>query len=695
MQDGTQSAEARKVRKPTPLLVDDLRRFKGFARKLQASMSPGNKGGRLMEWASSVTDLHRILDVTKSLFLISQSHNEILLRVGLELATSKIAWKIFQWTEGDWYADDTKREWFRDVVQTNLTTVLESASGERADDERLAKANHKVKEVQSELEWAVEKCKVAEALVVQTSGQVQHLEHAFQDKSEQFLQTQTTLREAKAKLEAARANISAIEVKLRESRKVAAAVEAELRDADARSLGLEDDLVNYKAELNSFRAQARSHSDLAQDSDRLNVSKLKSSEARAQTADAAQRQMLANLQRNTAELETLTAVAETAKSEAAELRSVVDTLQDQVSVLQAGIASKDSNEEHPELERSLLELNAKFMQLSRDNEKLRCKLNSCQAGVKSCESEIRPSTVDGGMKTQTNKGVPKASSSGIRRVAETACEPDGLPQLASSLDKTRIALKKLEVENKQLKKALDGLHNNLKTVVSSCRESGVAMQVVEILDKLDVKKELKGSSVYPVWDRLYIDAMARIDRMELARCMSPDRRSMFSSTHSLPEETEQEHNMKASLLQVPVNSYDQLESHRSSSDSAQGADLSCFKACGSSDLALGADLPDASPICAPKSWSLPPCSASRQVRCGSAHRLRASRQASRGRASSAMSMSTTNGLTHHGEEYGAGSSSCRSLSPQKPSPKKKVDRTVSLPFLHGHKLPSWNDVQGM
>merc|ERR1719375_500023 len=135
MQDGVRVSTApAKVRKPAPLYVDDLKRFRGIARKL-AMRSPGNKGGLLLEWASSVTDLHRILDVRKSLFLLSQSHNEILLRVGLQLATSKIAWKIFQWTDGDWYADETRREWFRDVVQTNLTQVLETCSGERGYDD--------------------------------------------------------------------------------------------------------------------------------------------------------------------------------------------------------------------------------------------------------------------------------------------------------------------------------------------------------------------------------------------------------------------------------------------------------------------------------------------------------------------------------------------------------------------------------
>lgn len=663
-------SRSRKARKPAPLYVEDLRRFKGFARKLQAR-SPGNKGGMLMEWASSVTDLHRILDVTKSLFLINQSHNEILLRVGLELATSKIAWKIFQWTDGDWYADDTRREWFRDIVQTNLTTVLQTASGERADDERLATANQKVKEVQAELDAAVDKCQAAEALVLQTHSQVQNLERALGDKSEDLLQTQTQLREARVKLEDARANISNIEAKLRETRKAAAAVEAELRDADARCLGLEEDLAKSKAEL---KAQATTNDDLAKESDR-NSSKLKSCETRAQTADASQSKLLVDLKRNTAELESWISAAETAKAQAAELRSVVDQLQEQVVVLQTKAAFSGGDSASADLERALLDLNTKFIRLTSENEKLRDQLASAQVAIQSCESRIRPRTVDGGMQTaDIDKGVGNTSSSGSKRAAETSCESSVDAELMERLEKTRSALKKLETENKQLRKALDGLHSNLKTVVNTCRESGVAMQVVDVIDKLELKKELKGAGMCAVWDRLYSDAMERIERMERSRkeSVSPERRSM---SHSLPDEPEQDWQQKLSPPQIHIHSPDHLESHRNPSKSA-----------------LGADLPSVQANPAPKPWSLPPCSAPRPARCASAHRLRASRQASRGRTATAMS--STAGFGQSVEEYGAGLSPCRtpSLSPSK---KNKVERSVSLPFLHGYKLSSWQGGTGL
>jgi len=683
MQDDLRSpVAAKKVRKPTPLYVPDLRRFKGFARKLQVR-SPGNKGSVLLEWASSVSDLHRILDVTKSLFLISQSHNEILLRVGLELATSKIAWKIFEWTDGDWYADDARREWFRDIVQTNLTQVLETASGERAEDEKLANANQKVRDVQSELEVAEEKCKAAEALVAQTQGQLQNLECAFEHKSEDLLQTQDQLRDAQVKLDEARANITAIEAKLRKTRKAADAMESDLRDADARCLELEEDLMKHKADLKE--AQAGNQSELNKESEQCakkSASKFNSSEARAQTADATQRQMLTELERNTAELDTWIGACNAAKAQAAELHTVVDKLQDEVTMLQAGtLAEGGAHSDSADLERALLDLNSKFVKLAGENDKLRCQLNTAQAAIASCESRIRPSTVDGGMQTSPKaKSLCGVSGNKGKRVPEEAGHPND-DELRATLEKTRNSLKKLEEENVQLKKALDGLHTNLKTVVNTCRESGVALQVVEAIDTYELRKDSKGPAGV-VWDRLYGDAMERIHRTERCReaSASPERRCMSATRRHMMSGSEQDCNVTMSPPRVHVHAADQLESHRSSDD------------------ALGADLPFAPASTAPKSWSLPPCSASRQVRCGSAHRLRVSRQATRGRASSTNSpkknMASTCGFSQRSDEFDL-LSPCRSKSPQKKKEEKTLEKSVSLPFLHGYKLPSWQGGSGL
>lgn len=675
-------------------------KFKGFARKLAAS-SPGNcnKSVMLSEWASSVGDLHRVLDVTRSLYLINQSHNEILLRVGLELATSKIARNIFQWTDGDWYADDSRREWFRDVVQTNLTHVLETCSGEKGDDERLAKANRKVKEVQAELSVAVQKCNAAEALVEEEQSRIQNLESALEVKSEDLLRTQQQLSEAQVKLKEARANTSAIEAKLRETRKDAAAVEAQLRDADAKCLGLEGDMMKHKSELlnrekdyrNEMSGLQEQVGSLEKEKDRVaksNVDKSKSSDALAEAARAAQSKLVGDLQRKTAELESWVSAAEASKSQSAELRSTVSQLENKIESLQAEVCSSTAaNTNIVELENTLLDFESKFTAMNEDNCKLRDQLDaaletSClpprtgvdedktviRSRVHESAVERRPVTVEDGMQTDLEKRPPTAPvvastiapQAPIAEKTESVSEQRVDAELSSALEDTRSALHTLKAENKQLKTALDGLHTKLKSVASSCHDSGLALRVAEIVSKSEFKQNYAD---VPVFDRLYGDAMERVDRMERCRrdCLSPSR---CSSKSSAVDDAERGCSTSMTSWFAQVD----LANCTSPTLSANYG----------TKLEFLPDLSRASPQkLSMKSLSLPPCSVSRQVsRCASSHHLRSTRRPRSGK------LCTSNSVVGIGEELCATRSLCDRASPER----MRMNASTSLPFLHGHRL---------
>jgi DNA repair exonuclease SbcCD ATPase subunit len=535
------------------------------------------------------------------------------------------------------------------------------------DDERLAAASMQVKEVQAELALAVQRCHAAEAIVQQTSGRVRDLEHAFEDKSEDLLNTQQQLAEAQVRWQQAQANISAVEAKLHETRKSAAVVEAQLRDADARRLGLEDDLMRERERA----AQ-------------LNAPKINTPCPPAEVDDAARNKMLSELKRNTVELEKWVATAESAQSQAADLRVAVCRLEDQVALFQEEAGSTGgTSAKTAALKESLLDLNAKLTCLGKENAKLRCQLDEELArGAQSCQAvpevhasacTARPATGDVGMQTEVGKTM--------RDIALPTCAemPSADPiavdssqhvdaELASKLEKTRSALKKLEAENKQLKGALDSLNSNLKTVVSTCHDSSVAKHVAEIIDKLELKRELKGSGVCAVWDRLYCDAMTRVDRMERSRkdCLSP-LRSLSSSKGASLEELEQESPAKSQSPQrcqryshIDSDVHDSLRT--SSQDSTLASNLHC--------TTLGSTA---------TSWCLPPCSPTRQVRCASASRLRASRQSSRGGRAVRLCVP---------EDHSGSIAHCGTLSPVSP-PCRSLKSSVSLPFLHGHRLPSW------
>lgn len=696
-------------------ISDDLVDFKGFARKL-AQSSTENHGSLLVEWASSVADLHRVLDVTRSLYLLNQSHNEILIRVGIELATSETARGIIQWTDGDWYSDDSRREWFRDVVQTHTTHVLEMCSGERKDDKRLAAANLKMREAQAELSVAREKCEAAEATVEQTLCKVRNLERALEGKSNEFFETQQQLDEAQVQLKAAREKVSFSETKLRDSRKAVASVEAQLRDADARCLGLEEDLVKQKAELECLRVDVRSrdleigriqaeNASLLSQRDRAAVSTKPSTPARLSEQKIKEDHLL---RQKSAELQNWVSAAQAAEAQVSELRSVVELLQEKLTALeQAGSNSSTPDAvQVGELEKALADIKATVTSLDAENEALRGQLEAALAppprvvtpeSTPAEEVFVRPPSTP----PPVPRPAPPTDEIGTRDVKEErpvhvlkdqrpnpVCRnvTEAKSEAKSTLEDSRRSLKRLELENQQLKAALEGLHRKLRDVVGSCAESKAVSQLSEVISMVGTH-QMKFSK--NVWERLYGDAMHRVERIDRTEELPLLTRKSATSEQSPVEAQEQKVPQKG-LTTLAANAHQLVIEPDMSSPFRKLHD-------NPSDVLLGTKLfhHTVGGGWSQKSLSLPPCTVSRRMpKCASAYHLRSGRRA-RGK------MATTSG----GFEFGREDPRSGSISPQKGRPrgnfqcgsddsiscsispqKGRPSTSVSLPSLHGFRL---------
>lgn len=79
-------------------------------------------------WTQNVVDLHRVMGVAHSLYLILEHNNEAVLRVAMEIVTCRQSRKCLWWQDS-WYADDDKREGFRTTVRETMTKVLAFAKG--------------------------------------------------------------------------------------------------------------------------------------------------------------------------------------------------------------------------------------------------------------------------------------------------------------------------------------------------------------------------------------------------------------------------------------------------------------------------------------------------------------------------------------------------------------------------------------
>mmetsp|Transcript_28888 Transcript_28888/g.52816 ORF Transcript_28888/g.52816 Transcript_28888/m.52816 type:complete len:730 (-) Transcript_28888:193-2382(-) len=700
-----------KAKNHTVAIADDLVDFKGFARKLALSSSTENHGSLLVEWASSVADLHRVLDVTRSLYLLNQSHNEILLRVGIELATSETAKGIFQWTDGDWYGDDSRREWFRDVVQAHTTHVLEMCSGERKDDKKLAAANLKMREAQAELSVAMQKCEAAEATVEETRCKVRNLERALEGKSNEFLETQQQLDHAQVQLKAAREKVSISETKLRDSRKAVASVEAQLRDADARCLGLEEDLAKQKAELECLRVDVRSrdleigrmqaeNASLLSKNERVaepNASMKPSTPAQVSERKTNQERLL---RQKSAELKNWVTAAQAAEAQVTELRGVVDHLQEKLTVFeQAGDNSSTfAADQVGELEKALVDIKATVTSLDAENDALRGQLEAALAPPPRAvtpESKaadlplireeapvppktpppapklapmLAPSTDEMGLQAvKDTKSVEVPTSQHPKPVCSNVTEA---PVLKSTLEDSRRSLRRLELENQQLKTALEGLHRKLKSAVGSCPESGVVSQLSEVISMVDAH-QMKFSK--NVWERLYGDAMHRYERIDRTEELPLLTRKSAGAEEAAADEQEQKVFAKG-LATLSANLSANLNAHNQMVIE-QPDTLPFRKLHGNpTDVLLGTKLFHATGMGgqSQKSLSLPPCTVARRVpKCASAYHLRSGRR-SRGK------QATTSSNFHIGSEDVR---SC-SVSPQKGRP----STSISLPSLHGYRL---------
>lgn len=75
------------------------------------------------QWKQNCIDLHQVMSVTKSVYLVLEHHNEALLRVAVELATCPLSRKILWWTDA-WPGDYKKRDQLRDMVKEKLALAI-------------------------------------------------------------------------------------------------------------------------------------------------------------------------------------------------------------------------------------------------------------------------------------------------------------------------------------------------------------------------------------------------------------------------------------------------------------------------------------------------------------------------------------------------------------------------------------------
>ncbi|CAK0894815.1 unnamed protein product, partial [Prorocentrum cordatum] len=68
-------------------------------------------------WRSNLTDMHRVRNMARTLWLSLEHTNEAVMRVALEIVTCRKARKILWWNDDFWASEEGKPEHLRGVIE--------------------------------------------------------------------------------------------------------------------------------------------------------------------------------------------------------------------------------------------------------------------------------------------------------------------------------------------------------------------------------------------------------------------------------------------------------------------------------------------------------------------------------------------------------------------------------------------------
>mmetsp|Transcript_150171 Transcript_150171/g.280063 ORF Transcript_150171/g.280063 Transcript_150171/m.280063 type:complete len:762 (-) Transcript_150171:1047-3332(-) len=187
--------------KPHALVVAENQRARVFGGEEEGEGGSKARAYEEQNWRNCVLDLHRVLSVAKDLFFVLEHNNEALLRVAVEIVCCEEAQRAIWWTE-EWFEDDIRREWFRQVVADKLDLImgkgsrvhfsLEDASADKQNDDyadlarKLEKYEEHIRIIEMEKKMTDMKLREAEDSNYEIQNKVAHLEKTTQHLREEL-----------------------------------------------------------------------------------------------------------------------------------------------------------------------------------------------------------------------------------------------------------------------------------------------------------------------------------------------------------------------------------------------------------------------------------------------------------------------------------------------------------------------------
>lgn len=459
----------------------DISSFKGFTSSLMSK--PGKVDP--VSWADNVLDLKRDLTLLKHLYLLLEGSNEAMLRVCVELLTCRKSRKAVLWNE-EWFDDEERREWFGFQVKEKLRLVLE-ALGKRAPED-----TRELPGLAAERRRANE----AEAKLAAADAHVKKLMQSIEDGAK-----------------------SGSEARAAELEEAAKKHQAQMRDLHKRLNDSEELAQQLQSKLSTMQAElARSEAAIAASAAAAAAAKEDATAARAaEQAQARER--------------------EKAEKQAAAVQSKLVTVSAAAAAANervAAAAGSVSSEEAAQLRRELAEKGRRIKELEDELAKFHAFARKCGLS----EEDLKAIAAGLPLPEKVLNIIARAKSAADGD-ANSSSDVEASSRRASAKNEggdrsSDEQMAKLRAENKRLKVAIEELQLRLKHLMGECRSSGLD-EVPRLVDKVGLGQVVRAKSV---WDRLYSDAIRRVDKVkdrQASRAVLEELMPGVSVRHALEE----------------------------------------------------------------------------------------------------------------------------------------------------------------
>ncbi|CAJ1352249.1 unnamed protein product, partial [Effrenium voratum] len=447
-------------------------------------------------WRQNVTDLHRVMEVAKSLWLLLEHSNEAMVRVALEIALDGTYKKVLWWPDF-WFSDHDKREYFKEIVRIKLAIAVANAKGsavdltefQRSDDTELVNSLRKqIADLEAALREARAKQEAAEA-------RCRDLEKAAEEAAQRIAAMEKSLDDLRKEVKEYR---NSMHLANNEESEELARLKQQLKTSEEERAKLED-------LLSQLRKQLQDASKTGGDSDKLN-SELEMAKRRIEELE----NRLKEAQKEIAALKRPKPGApEPAPSDSAAEKDAMRKLREEL---------KEERRKREEAEELLRKAQEQLELLRKEIEAERKKAADLSAELKRAldmkgekppdvVTEIKQVTVPGGLTEQQ-----------LAELEELRAKAEELEKLKAKLKKRDQQIAALQEENDKLQeeqvrllKMLKQVKEQLRIVMELAEKKGFGDIIKKLFEEAGLASTMSDPD-YTCFDRLYDDALRRMDK---------------------------------------------------------------------------------------------------------------------------------------------------------------------------------------